>query len=249
MSPARARSMATSPSAARSRIGRPSAPWPSADQSSSQTRKGVARAPARPSASRSSRLQAWKRPAFRVGEREVREVELARRPGGRPRGGGGGGGRRQRGAEERELESEVTTGRGLEVPGVVPPLGAELGVRPVVGGKRERPRRQRAGEPGQVPPAERRAHRQARLDAASPRANGPPGEGEQHADQEQAHRQAGRRAGAPTHRGARRRAARAPFSTPDRARPAPPPARTGPPPAPGSRATDRWAWSSRTSDG
>ena len=71
--------MATSPSAARRRTGKPSATSLSADQSSSQTRKGCARAPASPRASRLSRLAAWKRPAGRVGQGEVGEIELARR--------------------------------------------------------------------------------------------------------------------------------------------------------------------------
>ena len=58
-----------------------SAASPSADQSSIQTRNGRARAPARSSASRLSRLAAREAPARGVGQREVRQVELGRRPG------------------------------------------------------------------------------------------------------------------------------------------------------------------------
>ena len=70
-----------------------------------------------------------------VGEREVREVHLVRRPAGEPRG-------RRRGeaeAEERELEPEpAAAALGVEVPDVVPPLGPGFGVRPVVDGEEER---------------------------------------------------------------------------------------------------------------
>ena len=161
--------MATSPSAARRRTGKPPATSLSADQSSSQTRKGCARAPLSPRASRLSRLAAWKRPAGRIGQGEVREVELARPP----RGCAGDGRDAircgQRGPEERELKPDVATRGGLEVARVVPPLGAELRVRPAIVGKRKRTGRERTREAGEIARAERIADGDRRLRNAAPR--------------------------------------------------------------------------------
>src|SRR4029077_6223657 len=189
-----------------------------------------------------------KAPARGVGDREVRKVELT----GRPRGAGRRvplGGRGQRGAEEGELEAEVATGGGLEIPGVVPPLGAEVGMGSEIGGKGERARRQRAREPARVTRAQGGAHREDRLaPAALPAdARGPERVGDRRRDED--HRHADRGAPGPTHRGAPPRAPPAPSATRDRARPAPRPAPTAPRPGAGSPATGRWAWSSRTRAG
>src|SRR3954451_2976666 len=73
--------------------------------------------------------------ALDVGEGEVGEVDLVRRP---PRGAL----RRvwgERIPEEGELKAEAPPRRGRQVPRVVPPLGAELRVGAVVGGEVEGP--------------------------------------------------------------------------------------------------------------
>src|SRR6185295_11238186 len=83
-------------------------------------------------------LESEEASAFRVREREVGHVDVARRPARRPV-------RRLRSesvAEEGQLEAEAASRGRREVPGRVPPLGAELGMRPVVLGKTKRPRRE-----------------------------------------------------------------------------------------------------------
>src|SRR6185312_17338489 len=53
--------------------------------------------------------------------------------------------RRQGRAEERELKPEAPALCRLQVSRVVPPLGAELGMRPMIGGEMELPRLDRLG--------------------------------------------------------------------------------------------------------
>ncbi len=110
-------------------------------QSSTATRKG---SPRRARESRGSTAHALRRrvPLPRdVRDREVREVDLVRRQAsGRPGAG------REAAAEEGELEAEPALVRRRELAGVVPPLGLELEVRPVVLRQAELARRGRPRE-------------------------------------------------------------------------------------------------------
>lgn len=96
---------------------------------------------------------------FDIGESEVGEVDLTRRP-------ARGAGRRVRGegvSEEGELEAEAPPRRGRQVSRVVPPLGAEFRVRAVVGREVEDPGGEGPGETLGRRPAQALGDRQPSL--------------------------------------------------------------------------------------